>query len=159
MVREIMTPEQVADYLQVDRETVYRLIRRRQLAATKVGRTYRIPRQDLENFLTDNSTQSEVRDALFDRVMVVAERNPGLNSDDVLAELEREDDDRRQQRVSEADAVLIELERRRSHGLSITDQTAGILKPYAKVPAPTPHEEKEAFEQAVTDQVVESMRR
>jgi excisionase family DNA binding protein len=100
MVREIMTPEQVADFLQVDRETVYRLIRRRQLAATKVGRTYRIPRQDLNTFLNANSTRLEVRDVLFDRVMAIAERNPGLNSDDVLAELERDDDDRKRRRAS-----------------------------------------------------------
>ncbi|MGD9894835.1 MAG: helix-turn-helix domain-containing protein [Dehalococcoidia bacterium] len=100
MVREIMTPEQVADFLQVDKETVYRLIRRRQLAATKIGRTYRIPRQDLDAFLLANSTRPEVQEALFDRVMAVAERNPGLNSDDVLAELEREDDDRKRRRAS-----------------------------------------------------------
>jgi excisionase family DNA binding protein len=100
MVREIMTPEQVADFLQVDKETVYRLIRRRQLAATKIGRTYRIPRQDLDIFLIANSTRPEVRDALFERVMAAAKRNPGLNSDDVLAELEREDDERKRHRAS-----------------------------------------------------------
>ena len=40
-IREVMTPEQVADYLQLATETVYRLIRQRKLAATRVGRAYR----------------------------------------------------------------------------------------------------------------------
>ncbi len=158
MVREIMTPEQVADLLQVDRETVYRLIRRRQLAATKVGRSYRIPRQDLDTFLIANSTRPEVRDALFERVMTAANQNPNVDGDALLEELEREDDERKRQRANEGDPVLIELERRCRQGLGVTDQTAGILKPYARVPAPTPREEKDAFEQAVADQVVESMR-
>jgi excisionase family DNA binding protein len=150
MVREIMTPEQVADLLQVDRETVYRLIRRRQLAATKIGRTYRIPRQDLDTFLSANSTRPDVQEALFARLEEISAHNPGVDGDALLEHLERDDD--------EIDPVLIELERRRRQGLGVTDQTAGILKPYARVSAPTPREEKDAFEQAVADQVVESMR-
>ena len=94
MVHDVMTPEQVADYLQLDRETIYRLIRRKQLAATKIGRAYRIPRQDLDAFLLANSTRPAVRQARFDRVLAIAQRNPELNSDDLLAELEREDDER-----------------------------------------------------------------
>ncbi|MBI2761126.1 MAG: helix-turn-helix domain-containing protein [Chloroflexi bacterium] len=95
-----MTPEQVAEYLQLDKETVYRLIRDKQLAATRVGRNYRIPREDLETFLAANSTRPAVRAALFARLNAIAERNPGLSSDDVLAELEREDDARKRRAVS-----------------------------------------------------------
>lgn len=58
-----MTPEQVAQYLQLDKESVYRLIRDKRLAATRIGRAYRIPRRDLETFLMVNSTRSEVRRA------------------------------------------------------------------------------------------------
>ena len=58
----------------------------------------------------------------------------------------------------EGDDVLRELERRRKLGMSVAEMTAGILKPYAKTPPPTPREEKEAFEQAVAEQVMESMR-
>ena len=61
MLRDVMTPEQVADYLQLDKETVYRLIRDRKLAATRIGRAYRIPREDLDTFLMANSTRPEVR--------------------------------------------------------------------------------------------------
>jgi putative molybdopterin biosynthesis protein len=100
MVREIMTPEQVADLLQVDRETVYRLIRRRQLAATKVGRTYRIPREDLDVFLTVNSTRPEVQEALFSRLDEIAKQNPQVDGDVLLEELEREDDERKRRRAA-----------------------------------------------------------
>ena len=95
-MHEIMTPEQVADYLQLNTDTVYRLIRRKELAAAKIGRTYRIPREDLKVFLLTHSTRPEVRRVLFRRVLEFAEkRNPGLSSDDVLEELERMDEERR----------------------------------------------------------------
>ncbi|MBA2447031.1 MAG: helix-turn-helix domain-containing protein, partial [Chloroflexi bacterium] len=35
---EVMTPEQAADYLKVNRETVYRFIRQGELVASKRGR-------------------------------------------------------------------------------------------------------------------------
>lgn len=94
-MREIMTPEQVAEYLQMNTDTVYRLIRQRKLAATQIGRSYRIPKGDLEDFLLANSSRSAVRQALFHRVLEIGERNPGLDSDDVLEQLEREDEERK----------------------------------------------------------------
>ncbi len=90
-MRDIMTPEQVAEYLQLNTDTIYRLIREKKLAATKIGRAYRIPREDLEAFLMAHSTRPAVRDALFRRFMAIAEQNPGVNSDAVLEELEQED--------------------------------------------------------------------
>src|SRR5438309_10053595 len=94
-MREIMTPEQVADYLQLNTDTVYRLIRQNKLAASQIGRTYRIPKEDVETFLLSNSSRPQVRKALFDRVMGIANRNPELNSDDVLEQLERLDRERK----------------------------------------------------------------
>jgi excisionase family DNA binding protein len=99
MVREIMTPEQVADFLQVDKETVYRLIRRRQLAATKIGRAYRIPRQDLDTFLTANSTRQEVQEALFARLDEISAHNSDVDGEALLEELEREDEERKHRRA------------------------------------------------------------
>jgi excisionase family DNA binding protein len=98
-MREIMTPEQVADYLQLNTDTVYRLIRGRKLAATRIGRTYRIPKEDVETFLLSHSTRSEVRQALFQRVLSIADRNPGVSSDDVLEELEAMDEEEKQARA------------------------------------------------------------
>ncbi len=95
MLRDVMTPEQVADYLQLDKETVYRLIRGKRLAATRIGRAYRIPREDLDAFLLANSTRPAVQEALFARLAEVAGRNPGVDGDDLLEELERADDERK----------------------------------------------------------------
>ena len=100
-VHEIMTPEQVADYLQLNTDTVYRLIRSHKLAASKIGRTYRIPKEDVDAFLLAHSTRSSVREAMFKRVLEIAERNPGVNSDDVLEELEAMDREEQRARASE----------------------------------------------------------
>lgn len=58
--RDILTPEQVADYLQIDRETVYRYIRQGKLAASKLGRTYRIPRQSINLLLWATRTREDI---------------------------------------------------------------------------------------------------
>lgn len=92
-LRDVMTPEQVADYLQVATETVYRLIRQRKLAATRIGRAYRIPREDVESYMATNSTREEVRSLLFRRVLEIAKRSPrDLDGDSLLETLEAEDD-------------------------------------------------------------------
>jgi excisionase family DNA binding protein len=98
-----MTPEQVADYLQLTKDTVYRLIRGHKLAAARIGRAYRIPREDVEAFLLAHSTRPELRTALFQRVLQVAERNaaqfPDESSDDILEELEATDKQRKAERA------------------------------------------------------------
>lgn len=92
-MREVLTPQQVADYLQLSTEAVYRLIRRRQLAASRIGRSYRIPRQDVDAFLLAHSTRPDVQEAIFARLDEVARRHPELDGDALLEELERADDD------------------------------------------------------------------
>jgi excisionase family DNA binding protein len=103
-MREVMTPEQVAEYLQLNTDTVYRLIRGKQLAASRIGRTYRIPKEDVETFLLSHSTRPQVREALIRRVSEIGERNaaryPTLTSDQVLEELEAYDAERRQSQAS-----------------------------------------------------------
>lgn len=59
-IRDIMTPEQAADYLQVNRETVYRYIREGKLVASQLGRTYRIPRRSLDILLWATRTRKDV---------------------------------------------------------------------------------------------------
>ncbi|MCC7107057.1 MAG: helix-turn-helix domain-containing protein [Chloroflexi bacterium] len=58
---EVMTPDQVAEYLQVDRETVYRYIRSGELTASKLGRHYRIPKPNVEALLWATTTRPDVR--------------------------------------------------------------------------------------------------
>jgi excisionase family DNA binding protein len=105
-MREVMTPEQVAQYLQLNIDTIYRLIRQHKLAAAKIGRSYRIPRDDLETFLMTHSNKDKVRQAMFARVLSIAERNaqqyPDLSSDDILEELESMDEERKHRQDSKA---------------------------------------------------------
>jgi excisionase family DNA binding protein len=60
-IREILTPDQAADYLQVDRETIYRYIRSGKLDASKLGRSYRIPRQSIELLLLATRTRPYIK--------------------------------------------------------------------------------------------------
>lgn len=94
-MQEMMTPEQVAAYLQLTKDTIYRLIRHKKLAATRIGRSYRVPRDDLEAFLQANSTRPEVRAALFHRVAEIGARNRDVSPDELHEELERYDAERR----------------------------------------------------------------
>lgn len=94
MTADMLTPEQVADYLQVTTATVYRLIRQQRLAATRIGRIYRIPKEDLETYLRAHSSRAAVREALFRRVMEIGERQGDVDGDALLEELERFDDAR-----------------------------------------------------------------
>lgn len=55
--RDLFTPEQAAEYLQVNRETVYRYIRDGKLVASRLGRSYRIPRASIEMLLWSGRTR------------------------------------------------------------------------------------------------------
>ena len=57
---DILTPEQAAAYLQIDRETVYRYIRDGKLVASKLGRTYRIPKRSIELLLWTTRTRPDI---------------------------------------------------------------------------------------------------
>jgi excisionase family DNA binding protein len=58
--REILTPEQAADYLQVDKETIYRYIRQGKLVASKLGRKYRIPKGSIDLLLWATRTREDI---------------------------------------------------------------------------------------------------
>ena len=49
--RRFLSPRQVAEHLGVCRETIYRLLARGELAATRVGSALRIASDDLEAYL------------------------------------------------------------------------------------------------------------
>ncbi|CAN5205331.1 hypothetical protein BH23ACT9_BH23ACT9_01120 [soil metagenome] len=51
--RPLLTVSEVADYLRVSEMTVYRLISSRDLGATKIGRSWRVPADDLAAYLDD----------------------------------------------------------------------------------------------------------
>lgn len=48
---EIMTISQVAKYLQISEVTTYRLVQEGKIQAFKVGRGWRVKREDLQGFI------------------------------------------------------------------------------------------------------------
>jgi excisionase family DNA binding protein len=59
--REIFTPEQAAAYLQVNKETIYRYIREGKLIASRLGRTYRIPKINVDALLWATRTRQDIQ--------------------------------------------------------------------------------------------------
>lgn len=57
---EILTPDQAAAYLQVNRETIYRYIRDGKLLASRLGRGYRIPKRSLDLLLLATRTRPDI---------------------------------------------------------------------------------------------------
>ena len=55
MIEKLLTLEQVAEYLNVDKFTVYRLLADKELPAFKVGNQWRFKRKMIENWLMQNS--------------------------------------------------------------------------------------------------------
>jgi len=55
MPEKLLTLEQVAEYLSVDKFTVYRLLADKELPAFKVGNQWRFKRRLLENWLRKNA--------------------------------------------------------------------------------------------------------
>ncbi len=51
-VNKAYTPEQVAEMLQLSKNTVYQLINRGEIVAKKIGKLYRIPAPSLSFFFT-----------------------------------------------------------------------------------------------------------
>ena len=55
----LLTVQEVADLLRVSNMTVYRLIKRGELRALRVGKNYRIRQQDLDAYLQEGSVRAE----------------------------------------------------------------------------------------------------
>lgn len=69
---EILTPEQAAEYLQVNRETIYRYIRDGKLAASRLGRSYRIPKRSLDVLLLANRTRPDIAVRTYSEAQIAA---------------------------------------------------------------------------------------
>ena len=61
LIEDVLTPQEAAEYLQLAPETVYRYIRQGKLIASKLGRQYRIPKENVELFLLVTSTAGEAQ--------------------------------------------------------------------------------------------------
>jgi excisionase family DNA binding protein len=62
MQEKLLTIEQVATYLKVDKFTVYRLVAKRKLPAFKVGNQWRFKRQTIDAWLENNSNMRTADD-------------------------------------------------------------------------------------------------
>ena len=56
----VMTPKQVAGYLQVGPDTIYRYIRQGKLTASRLGRSYRITRDSVDRLLLITRSTSSI---------------------------------------------------------------------------------------------------
>jgi excisionase family DNA binding protein len=54
--REIFTPDQVAEYMQINLVTIYKNIKEGRLLAFKIGKQYRITAESINLFIAENST-------------------------------------------------------------------------------------------------------
>jgi excisionase family DNA binding protein len=58
-MEELITLQQVANYLKVDRFTVYRLVTQKRIPAFKVGGQWRFKQAIIDSWLMQNSNMSE----------------------------------------------------------------------------------------------------
>lgn len=84
-VPEVLTPLQVAEYLQLAPDTVYRYIREGKLVASRMGRHYRISRRNVEAFLLATSTAGDAQMRSF-----AQSRVDGWLEEDQIGEATRE---------------------------------------------------------------------
>lgn len=60
MSTDIFTVSQTAQYLQVCDKTVRRLISKNELVASKIGNSWRIQKQDIDNYLKKNRNNTKL---------------------------------------------------------------------------------------------------
>jgi len=63
---ELMTVQELADYLRVTGKTIYRLLRRGRIPATKVGRSWRFDKASVDEWLSRNSVGAKATILVID---------------------------------------------------------------------------------------------
>jgi len=76
MQEQVMTPQEISEYLRVGIRTVYDWIKKGELPAIRLGRTYRIERADFDRFLHQRKTVRRSRSwqRRFDMAMEKSQR-------------------------------------------------------------------------------------
>ena len=54
--KSFYTLEEVADYLDVNYQLVYKLVKSGEMGAVRIGRIYRVKKQQLDDFINKNTT-------------------------------------------------------------------------------------------------------
>ena len=87
---DLMTVEQVADYLQLNKLTVYKYIREGRLPAARLGKAYRIRLADVDAFLERQMSRASVRAASRPRPVRRGGRSPRpLRSEEIAVAPQR----------------------------------------------------------------------
>ncbi len=68
---QLMTLQEVADYLRVTKKTIYRLLRQGKIPATKVGQLWRFDTAAIDNWLQQNSAQAKANILVVDDEEIV----------------------------------------------------------------------------------------
>jgi excisionase family DNA binding protein len=66
IVAELITLEEVADYLRVTKKTIYRLLEKHQIPSTKVGHQYRFDKIAVDDWLRQNSVGAVAKILIVD---------------------------------------------------------------------------------------------
>jgi excisionase family DNA binding protein len=70
LTKDVLTPQEVAEYLQLTPDTIYRYIKQGKLVASKLGRQYRVPKANVELFLLATSTAGEAQLRTFSTAQI-----------------------------------------------------------------------------------------
>ncbi len=62
-MNRLMTIEDVADYMQVSRFTVYRLAKDRSIPATKIGRQWRFQKEEIDQWMRERFHREDYKSA------------------------------------------------------------------------------------------------
>lgn len=63
---ELMTLEEIANYLRVNEKTIYRLLDKNSIPATRVGHQWRFDKQNIDSWLRQSSTEINARILVID---------------------------------------------------------------------------------------------
>jgi excisionase family DNA binding protein len=74
--QRLLTPEQVADRLQISRVTVMDYLRKGRLKGHRVGKLWRVKEEDLEAFLEGSTEEDRADAAALDEALADPERMP-----------------------------------------------------------------------------------
>lgn len=68
---DVLTAQEVADFLQISKEHVYAMIRREEIPFFKLGRLVRIPKQDFIKWIDDGGIEPSTETVEYERFQIV----------------------------------------------------------------------------------------
>lgn len=100
---DVMTVEQVAAYLQLNKLTVYKFVREGRIPASRLGKSYRIQKADVDQFLETQKLRAGSRIARVSRRPAMSA--PKHSDEIVVAPQRPESVDARERDISQKDPL------------------------------------------------------